>query len=164
MNIQLLPKFSENYRPFRPESGIFIGQIWPVILLRIGHFQFISAIGRWPTPIWNTAAWCSIVGATVTVHRFFCILLCCYWGICFTADFSGIYLNFTSRVLHCPSVFYWPKKVHLYLQLVRIMLGTFSIVPNTNIEWVIFPRLFEVYHANYIEIHKLCIILWLYTA
>ena len=25
MNIQLWPKFSENYRPFRPESGIFIG-------------------------------------------------------------------------------------------------------------------------------------------
>ena len=25
MNIQMWPKFSENYRPFRPESGIFIG-------------------------------------------------------------------------------------------------------------------------------------------
>ena len=29
---------------------------------------------------------------------------------------------------------------------------------------VVFQRLFEVYYANYIEIHRLCIILWLYTA
>ena len=28
---------------------------------------------------------------------------------------------------------------------------------------VVFPRLYEVYPANYIEIHQLCIILWLYT-
>ena len=27
---------------------------WPEISLRIGHFQFISANGRWLTPIWNT--------------------------------------------------------------------------------------------------------------
>ena len=27
---------------------------WPEISLRIGHFQFLSANGQWPTPIWNT--------------------------------------------------------------------------------------------------------------
>ena len=35
-------------QPFRPK---FDRPFWPEFAIRIGHFQFLSANGRWLTPI-----------------------------------------------------------------------------------------------------------------
>ena len=48
--------FGKNLFPITVKAAVcnFNRPFWSEISLRIGHFQFLSANGQWPTPIWNT--------------------------------------------------------------------------------------------------------------
>ena len=47
---------------------------YPSVLSRFVFLRFCSSISWFTCP-----PWCYIVGATVTVHQFFCIFHCCYY-------------------------------------------------------------------------------------
>ena len=60
------------------------------------------------------------------------------------------------------------EKIHSHRSLIKIKKDN-SRAQNYSFSMIFlrtaptFPRLYEVYHANYIEIHQLCITLWLNT-